>query len=547
MANFAVTPHRYIQLGLHLEDGGVHRCNRRIVCISGDPPPLRHENCALAVSEEQLNPDQVLQLMHAINDFIEIEVRKNVTFYSSHPHGVGIYRLRDACQRDTLIAMNPHHIGARQFRFVKHDESPINFRRSPFTRKSWIMLLGYPLDYKEESIMKQVVAPFAQLLSWNPADPSLARVMLKVLIDDPLEVPRSLVIKVGRELDGEGRSWTVPVYIFSFEFADPAPPDEEDAPPHNGNPHPFFGPVVPGEADFVQNMADQFVNQLANNNQPQQDNQEPDQGEFSCTQLVPFGPAQLDPAQLVNESSNLLANNMEAPRALLTSMIFSSIKRMLSICTINFSGMEPQQLNDAMLAQSKIHFALTSTGEAAITISPADSHMVYNTTCVIKDVSAVEEPVLTINNQLIRKKYYRRRVRPAAQPNTCSALILHNTPIFSTDDEEMLPLRTPIRKGPVTRSKTRCKVVKPASFTGKLLLPNICDSVTFPDLAELDKLTMVSATHPELSVTELQKVATTRCGIPPEEVTPMLPLAPGPEAPAEDGSSSEAALAVIDG
>jgi hypothetical protein len=86
--------------------------------------------------------------------------------------------------------------------------------------------------------------------------------LLKVLVEDPLEVPRSLVIKIGRESDGEGRSWTFPVYIFNSDMVNAGSADEEDPPANNGDPHPFHGPVVPGEPDFVAHIADQFLENL---------------------------------------------------------------------------------------------------------------------------------------------------------------------------------------------------------------------------------------------------------------------------------------------
>jgi hypothetical protein len=67
---------------------------------------------------------------------------------------------------------------------------------------------------------------------WNNEDVSVARVLVKILVEDPLEVPRSLIIKMGRELDGEGRSWTVPVYIFNSELLGAAHADEDDPPQH---------------------------------------------------------------------------------------------------------------------------------------------------------------------------------------------------------------------------------------------------------------------------------------------------------------------------
>jgi len=76
---------------------------------------------------------------------------------------------------------------------------------------------SYLLDLKDTNIMKQVCGVMGQLLFCNSEGHSLARALVKVMIDNPLEVPRSLVIKHGKELGGVGKSWTVPVYMFNSE------------------------------------------------------------------------------------------------------------------------------------------------------------------------------------------------------------------------------------------------------------------------------------------------------------------------------------------
>jgi hypothetical protein len=156
---------------------------------------------------------------------------------SLHPLGIGIFKLRISYPRDNLVAHNPHFIGLRRVCFYPHDKVHINFRRAAFTKVSWIMLFAYPLDLKGSAIIPQVCAPFAKVLHWNSEDNSLAHILLKVLIDDPLEVPRSLIIKMGKESDGDGRSWTVPVFMFNSTLINGGPIDEDDPSANNGNPH----------------------------------------------------------------------------------------------------------------------------------------------------------------------------------------------------------------------------------------------------------------------------------------------------------------------
>jgi hypothetical protein len=175
MANFAVDPIPYTPPSVFLEDVGPHRRARRVVYITGKVPKT-HEDCVITVANEELTTVQRHQLMHAISQYIVQEVHLQVRFFALHPHGVGIFRLRNAVQRDTLLALNPHFIGPSHITFYPHDEALMNFRRMIFSRKCWLLLLGYPLDFKDLPILSQACARFAKVLYWNSEDPSLSRV-----------------------------------------------------------------------------------------------------------------------------------------------------------------------------------------------------------------------------------------------------------------------------------------------------------------------------------------------------------------------------------
>ncbi|KAG8091516.1 hypothetical protein GUJ93_ZPchr0012g19787 [Zizania palustris] len=92
--------------------------------------------------------------------------------------------------------------------------------------------------------------------------------MLKVLVDNTLDIPRSITVKSCHSMDEEGRSWTFPVYIVSNEIVDGFPGDEEDLPPNGGNPHPFNSEVYPREPAWVQQWVDDQMLQVPFHNAP---------------------------------------------------------------------------------------------------------------------------------------------------------------------------------------------------------------------------------------------------------------------------------------
>jgi len=257
--NFAINPAPYIPVGMVEEYGGPGRRVRTTVCL-GVPAVKRHEEYAIATTEDALTPAQRLALLHEISHYVTTVMRKEIATYSIHPHGVGIYKFRNSCERDILVHTSPHQVGPHTVTFVNHDAA-MNCKRSPFNRIGWILLLGYPLDYKEKQYIDKACSPFAQVVHWHATDYSLSRVLVKVLFEDLLEIPRSLKLKAGRTIDGEGRSWTVPVYILNNEFADMMPDEEIPPPPNNGNPHPHEGPVAHGEPEQVAEWAENQMNQ----------------------------------------------------------------------------------------------------------------------------------------------------------------------------------------------------------------------------------------------------------------------------------------------
>jgi hypothetical protein len=139
----------------------------------------------------------------------------------------------------------------------------------------WVMMVGYPLDYKESHFIHQAYSPIGRVIQWHSNDTSKARLLAKVLIENVATDPRVIKLKSDRALDGEGRAWLVRVFILNSQFADQIIDGDEDDFPNNGNNN--GGNDNNDEADFVANLADQHQQQqgFAPANQNNQNEQQP--------------------------------------------------------------------------------------------------------------------------------------------------------------------------------------------------------------------------------------------------------------------------------
>jgi hypothetical protein len=160
--------------------------------------------------------------------------------------------------RDGLMAGNLHEIDGVQIRFIRHDYG-LNRRSSPFTRFGWIMMLGFPLDYRSLGFIYQEVAAFGKLISWHNNPRARGFVLVKCLYNDVDTVLRSLFFRQG-DRNGESWGWGVPVYVLNWDHPGNFLPPIDDLPP-DGNPHPLPPAPPAAEGDQVENWANQFLQQ----------------------------------------------------------------------------------------------------------------------------------------------------------------------------------------------------------------------------------------------------------------------------------------------
>ncbi|TVU06152.1 hypothetical protein EJB05_49350, partial [Eragrostis curvula] len=236
MANFPCNPMLYAPRGAILEQGW-HRPARERLALGGEPTRL-HEDFGILIMNPRPADHHLNAALTDAVDFLELEYNVRIRTSCLSPLGLGLLQFASPAQRQTLIDLSPipygpmHHLSV-----IAHDRGR-NLRACNYIRECTIMFVAFPLDYQTMEYIKAAVAPFGRLLYWDSNSANKSRVIVRVLVLSPNRIPRSLVVSEGSVLGGNGRSWSVPVYILNGAFPDEFPPGEDHV-PLDGNPHPL--------------------------------------------------------------------------------------------------------------------------------------------------------------------------------------------------------------------------------------------------------------------------------------------------------------------
>ena len=93
-----------------------------------------------------------------------------------------------------MVSESPMVCGNVLISFVKHNEGR-NWRRVFFNDDCWVMMLGFPDDYKTERHIHNVVNEFGRLLLWEECAVFLGRIVARVRVTSVQVLVQKLVCK----------------------------------------------------------------------------------------------------------------------------------------------------------------------------------------------------------------------------------------------------------------------------------------------------------------------------------------------------------------
>jgi hypothetical protein len=157
--------------------------NREYMCRAVAParPPPTHEDLAIVTFDPL--PGNVLDfavIRNIVRDFL---IGHRVVPRAVLPCHLGqaFVKFHHAYERDNMVRQSPMGFGNIQISFVKHNEGR-NWRRVFFNEECWMMLLGFPDDYKSERHIHNAISDFARMILWEESDRYPGRIMIRARV-----------------------------------------------------------------------------------------------------------------------------------------------------------------------------------------------------------------------------------------------------------------------------------------------------------------------------------------------------------------------------
>jgi hypothetical protein len=142
--------------------------------------------------------------------------------------GQVIVQFRSVLERDNLVLLGPQQYMDATFTAVRRNDA-WNHRVLFFNHECWLMLLGFPLDYRSSKYLQAAIGSFGRLILWEEDRSNVSRTLLRVRVTSLEEVPQFIVFSEDEGFAGD--SWTVQCEIIQQNMLGGQAQDEDPIPP----------------------------------------------------------------------------------------------------------------------------------------------------------------------------------------------------------------------------------------------------------------------------------------------------------------------------
>jgi hypothetical protein len=118
--------------------------------------------------------------------------------------GQVLVQFHSVLERDNLVFLGPQQYLDATFTALRHNDA-WNHRALFFNRECWLMLLGFPLDYRSSEYLQAAIGCFGKLIMWEEDRHNVARTLLRVRDTSLEEVPQFVVFSEANGFIGD--SW----------------------------------------------------------------------------------------------------------------------------------------------------------------------------------------------------------------------------------------------------------------------------------------------------------------------------------------------------
>ena len=126
-----------------------------------------------------------------------------------------------------MVQLSPMVFGNIEIKFVKHDQGS-NWRAIDFNDDVWMLMMGFPDDYKTERHIHNAINDFGRVVLWEESEHFPGRVMVRARVTSVHEVPQFLLYT--DPTNPTGQSWTIQCEVMQRAPNAVEPPQEEYVP-----------------------------------------------------------------------------------------------------------------------------------------------------------------------------------------------------------------------------------------------------------------------------------------------------------------------------